>query len=88
MWTLVKQFAGTVIPGVLKPLRVLWNEMIGFVFIVFGVLIMGSTLRKWNDFNDSPSSIGLLAASFFFFFVMVGYGVYSFSRARKINRSK
>ncbi len=88
MWTLVKQFAGTVIPGVLKPLRVMWNEMIGFVFIVFAVMIAGSTIRKWNDFDDSPSSLGLLAASIFFFLVMAGYGLYSFFRARKINRAK
>lgn len=88
MWTLVKQFAGTVIPGIMKPLRVMWNEMIGFVFIVFAVLIMGSTLRKWNDFDDSASSLGLMAASFFFFLVMLSYGIYSFLRARKINRSK
>ena len=87
MWNLVKQFARTVIPGVLKPLRVMWNEMIGFVFIVFAVMIMGSTVRKWNDFDGSASSIGLFAASVFFFLVMMGYGIYSFFRARKINRS-
>ena len=87
MWNLVKQFASTVIPGVLKPLRVMWNEMIGFVFIVFAVMILGSTIRKWGDFNDSPSSIMLLAASIFFFLVMSGYGIYSFFRARKINRT-
>ena len=87
MWKLVKQFAGTVIPGVLKPLRIMWNEMIGFVFIVFAVMIMGSTVRKWNDFDGSPSSIGLFAASVFFFLVMAGYGLYSFFRARKIKRT-
>lgn len=87
MWTLVKKFAGTVIPGVLKPLRVLWNEMIGFVFIVFAVMILGSTVRKWNDFDSTPGSIGLFAASVFFFLVMMGYGLYSFFRARKINRT-
>ena len=87
MWKLVKQFAATVIPGVLKPLRILWNEMIGFVFIVFAVMIVGSTMRKWSDFDGSPASIGLLAASIFFFLVMAGYGVYSFFRARKINRT-
>ena len=87
MWKLVKQFAATVIPGVLKPLRIMWNEMIGFVFIVFAVMIMGSTVRKWNDFDGSPSSIGLFAASVFFFIVMAGYGLYSFFRARKIKRT-
>ena len=87
MWNLVKQFAGTVIPGIMKPLRVMWNEMIGFVFIVFAVMIMGSTVRKWNEFDGSPSSIGLFAASVFFFLVMAGYGLYSFFRARKIKRT-
>ncbi len=87
MWKLVKQFAGTVVPAVLKPLRIMWNEMIGFVFIVFAVMIMGSTVRKWNDFDGSASSIGLFAASVFFFLVMAGYGLYSFFRARKIKRT-
>ncbi len=88
MWNLVKQFAATVIPGVIKPLRVMWNEMIGFVFIVFAIMIAGSTMRKWKDFDDSAGSIGLIAASIFFFVVMMGYGLYSFFRARKINRAR
>ena len=90
MWTLVKQFAGTVIPGVMKPLRVMWNEMVGFVFIVFAVMIMGSTVRKWDRFR----CLGRLARNhcgrliFFFLVMMAGIRLYSFFRARKINRSK
>ncbi len=87
MWTLVKQFMSTVVPAVIKPMRVLWNEMIGFVFIVFAVMIIGSTIRRWNEFDGSMSTILLFAASVFFFFVMAGYGLYSFFRARKINRT-
>jgi hypothetical protein len=80
------KFVKTVVPGVIRPLRVLWNEMIGFVFLVFSVLAGGSAFRAWRQFDGSSDAVMRLALAGFFAFVMAYFGVSSFFRARKINR--
>lgn len=35
------KFLSHVLPAILRPLRVLWNQVIGFVFLVFAVLARG-----------------------------------------------
>lgn len=84
----VKQFVSHVMPGVLKPLRVLWNEIIGFFFIVFGVWFAGSAIRGYQKMDQATDG-GLLRviAPGIGALVMLGYGLYSFLRARKISRS-
>ena len=39
---LVNRFLGHVLPGIIRPMHALWNEVIGFVFIV---LAFGPRLR-------------------------------------------
>ncbi|MBY0374661.1 MAG: hypothetical protein K2Q23_11745 [Bryobacteraceae bacterium] len=87
MWTLAKKFAGAVLPGVIKPLQVLWNEIIGFIFLVFAIVILGSTVRKILNFDGSPQNLFVLILSLFFCVLMGGYGIHAFLRARKISRS-
>jgi uncharacterized membrane protein YadS len=87
MWTLARKFVLTVLPELLKPVRVLWNEIIGFFFIVIAVFALGSTIRNFSSFNGSPGELFILVLSCFFFVMMAVYGVYSFFRARRISRS-
>ncbi|MBM3810804.1 MAG: hypothetical protein FJW20_04135 [Acidimicrobiia bacterium] len=87
MFSLAKQFLGHVIPGVIKPLRVLWNEVIGFVFIAFGVVAGFSTYRHLSRFQGDIEGLMMLILGGGFVLMMLGFGVHSFWRARKINRS-
>jgi len=87
MLSIAKKFAGHVIPGILKPLRVLWNEMIGFVFLVLGVIFGFSAWRKYRDFDGDFASLLLLLMAGLFVLLMLGYGVSSFLRARRIGKS-
>lgn len=87
MWSLAKKFTSTVLPGIIKPLQVLWNEIIGFIFVVIAVLILASTIRKLANFDGSPSNLFILILSVFFCLLMGGYGIHAFLRARKISRS-
>jgi hypothetical protein len=48
---IVRTFIASVLPGVLKPLRVLWNEIIAFFFFVMAVIAVPSTYRAIRDFN-------------------------------------
>lgn len=77
-----REFLKHVIPAVLKPARVLWNEVIGFLFLVFGV-IFGVHAVRYAIASDTPR----LFVAGFCTFVMVWYGVSSFWRARRISRS-
>jgi hypothetical protein len=87
MFGVVKKFAVHVIPGILKPLRVLWNEVIGFVFVVLGVVFGISAYRRFRDFDGEFSSLLTLAGAAIFVLMLILYGVSSFWRARKISRS-
>lgn len=84
---MIKKFFQHVVPGVIKPLRVLWNEMIGFVFLAFAVWTIPSTYRNIRDFKGDPDSLFRVILTTVFAVIMIYFGVTSFLRARKISRS-
>ena len=75
-------FIKHVLPAVLKPAKTLWNEVIGFIFLCFGVIIGFRTVRgfmKDEFFGAILGSIGTV--------LMLWYGISSFLKARRISRS-
>ena len=82
-----KQFVKHVLPAVIKPLRVLWNEMIAFLFLVFGVLVAFSTWREFTTGKQANGSPMVLFAGGGFALLLVYFGVSSLLKARKISRS-
>ena len=87
MGRLISQFLGHVLPGVIRPLHALWNQMIGFVFIVLAVLPVPSTIRNVREFDGDADSFFRVALSVIFVALMAYFGITSFLRARKISRS-
>ena len=83
----VKTFVSNVVPAVIKPIRVLWNEIIGFMFLAIGVLLGFSLFRQSRDFDGQPGELLKIVFSGLFIAMLIGYGVFSFLRARKISRS-
>jgi hypothetical protein len=81
-----KQFLKHVMPAIVKPMRVLWNEVIGFIFLVLGVVMGFSTYRNFRDVEQHGSPIPLIGGSLFAL-LMIYFGVTSFLRARRISRS-
>lgn len=79
----VKKFIAHVLPGVIKPLRVLWNEIIAFVFLVLAV-IMGLSL--YRNLGESAELLPLVGGSLFVA-LLIYFGVTSYLRARKISKS-
>jgi hypothetical protein len=71
-----------VVPGVARPLQILWNQVIGFFFIVLAVAAIPSVVRNFRD----PGGMPRLFLSVPFVLVMAAFAVTSFLRARKINR--
>ena len=84
---IVTNFLRHVLPGIMKPLHVLWNEVIGFIFLVLAVFVGVSTYRRAQSFSGDAGGLMILIASFAFAAVLAYYGVSSFFRARKISRS-
>jgi hypothetical protein len=82
-----RKFLSTVVPGVLKPLRVLWNEVIGFMFlamaVIFGFSAWKNRGKLGGDFTSTLSMVLVVG----FVLMLAGFGISSFLRARKIGRS-
>ncbi len=84
---IVHKFVSHVMPGVIRPLRVLWNEVIGFLFVVFAVYAGASaisSIRQLDTPSRNPLKVGL---SIFFGLWMAYFAITSFLRARRISRS-
>lgn len=82
-----KKFATSVLPAIIKPLRVLWNEIIGFFFIVLAVWSIPAAVRSLMNFNGDIVGLGRIFLTLTFGLIMLAYGLYSFFRARKINKA-
>jgi hypothetical protein len=83
----VGRFMEHVVPGVVRPMRVLWHEIIGFLFIVLAVIFGSSAIRNYRLLKAEEISILRLAVSFFLPVLMAYFGITSFLRARRISRS-
>ena len=87
MPSIIAKFMRHVVPGVIRPLRVLWNEMIGFLFLVLAVMAVPSAVRNAREFDGDAESFFRLSLTIIFALLMAGFGISSFLRARKISRS-
>jgi hypothetical protein len=83
MFRLAKRFLGHVIPGVIRPLHILWNQVIGFLFLVLAVLPVPSAIRNWGKEGSGAH----LALTIPFVLLMGWFGITSFWKARKISKS-
>jgi hypothetical protein len=79
-----RKFVQHVVPQVIRPLRVLWNEIIGFIFLVLAVIIIVSTIRRTAA---DPNGFWVLIAGVGFGLVLAYFGISSFWRARRISRT-
>lgn len=82
-----KQFLSHVLPGVLRPIRILWNEMIGFVFICLGLIPLIQAYKAYRSFEAGEQGPGKMFTILGFCAVMLYFGVNSFLRAKRIGRN-
>jgi hypothetical protein len=81
-----RQFLQYVLPAVLRPIRVLFNQVIGLIFIVLAVAALPRGIQIAREFNGDPESFFKLGLTVLFISTMVGYGIYSFWRAHKVSK--
>jgi hypothetical protein len=79
-------FARHTLPVAMRPARILWHQMIGFLFLVVAVAPARFEYNAIKSFKgDAESWVKAILAGIFIL-IMAGYGVSSFLRARKISR--
>ncbi len=82
-----RRFLQHVVPALIKPMRVLWNEMMGFVFICLGLIPIPGGITAYREFQDGGEGLFRILLTMLFSGVMLYFGITSFLRARKISRS-
>jgi len=96
VWKLIsaqgrREFVRHVVPAVLRPARVLWNEVIGFLFICLAILFGSGAVRAWLAMGTEPAQdaghLWRFLGTLFLTLLMLYFGVTSFLRARRISRS-
>ncbi len=75
------------VPAAVRPARTLWNEIIGFLFLVIALAIGATFVNEAIRFKGDPGSLIKMVFSGIVTLVMVFYGVTSFLKARRISRS-
>jgi len=80
MFLMAKKFLDHVVPSVIRPIHIVWNQAIGFVFIVLAV-IFGYRLARGNE------PVGLQIIGALFVLLIAWFGISSFRKARKISKS-
>jgi heme A synthase len=71
-----------VLPAAVKPLHSLWHDMLGFLFLVLAGLAMWKVWR--SPVILPPAQLALVVV---FIVVLIGYGVSSIRKSRRITRS-
>jgi hypothetical protein len=75
-------FVKHVLPAAVKPLHSLWHDMLGFLFLVLAGL---AVWKVWRTPGTLPPA--QLALVIVFIVVLIGYGVSSIRKSRRISRS-
>jgi hypothetical protein len=84
---MVNRFLGHVLPGIIRPMHALWNEVIGFIFIVLAIWAAPSAWRNVRLVDGNSESLFKAVISVGFALLMAYFGISSFLKARKITRS-
>ncbi|HUA87248.1 MAG TPA: hypothetical protein VMB85_25500 [Bryobacteraceae bacterium] len=87
MGRLIQRFLAHVLPGVIRPLHALWNQVIGFLFLVLAAMPIPSLVRAIRTYNTDPQSAVRIVFLAIFAIIMLYFGVTSMWKARKISRS-
>jgi len=82
-----REFVRHILPQIIKPIRTLWNEMIGFVFLCLAAVPIPRAFRDYRQYTETGEGLFRVVLSALFITLMAVFGIHSFLRARKIARS-
>ena len=79
-------FARHTLPVAVRPARILWHQLIGFLFIVMAIAPARFEYKALTSFKGDGESWTKAVMAGIFILVMLGYGISSFLKARKLSR--
>jgi hypothetical protein len=83
-----QRFAQHVVPEVVRPARIIWNQAVGAIFLLFALLFLGNSYTYYRQMAlDSKRSVAF-GFSLFLGLVMAFFGIASFLRARRLSRPR
>jgi uncharacterized membrane protein len=81
-----QKFAQHVVPEVVRPARIIWNQAIGGVFLLFALLFLSAAFRYFDSKTGVIQNPVGLGFSIFLGLLMAVFGISSFLKARRIGR--
>jgi succinate dehydrogenase hydrophobic anchor subunit len=83
---MITEFRRHIVPAVIKPMRVVWNQSIAFLFLALTVIGAFMVYREYQRREALDAMLALVLGGLFVA-LMAFYGVSSLWKARKISRS-
>ena len=81
-----RKFAQHVAPHVVRPAQIIWNQIIGVIFLVLAVPALSKAWSYWRALEADQQNIGRLFFALPFGLLMLFFGIASFVRARRLSR--
>ncbi len=82
-----QKFAKHVVPHVVKPARIMWNQIIGCIFLVLSFSGYSYAWRFYRSSEHEQGDAFRFWLAMAFAVGMTAFGVHAFLRARRISRS-
>ncbi len=83
---IVSEFRRHIVPTVIKPLRVVWNQSISFLFLALTVIGAVMVYKEYHRRNDLDAVLALVVGGLFVG-MMAFYAISSLVKAHRISRS-
>jgi hypothetical protein len=80
-----REFRNHIVPAIIRPIRVVWNQSIAFLFFSLAVLSGVMVYREYKSRSELDALLALIIGGFFVA-MMAGYGIHSVLRARRASR--
>jgi hypothetical protein len=70
------------VPHVVRPAQIIWNKVLGALFLLLALVILGSGVRYYTG----PKNPAGVVMSGIFGITLAGFGINSFLKARRLSR--
>ncbi len=81
-----RKFAQHMVPHVVRPAQIIWNQAIGAVFLLVAMGVFSSAYKYSKTLSTNPGSRIGFGFAIFFGAILAFYGIASFMKARRIAR--
>jgi hypothetical protein len=81
-----RKFTQHMVPHVVRPAQIMWNQALGAVFLLLSLLFFGNAVNYYRTFDTvAPNPLGFGFACFLGL-TMGAFGVSSLRKARRLSR--